>query len=169
MTTANVETIAAADRKIVTFTLGKQVFGIDMKSLIEIREWEEPTPLPSVPAYIRGVTNLRGTVVPVVGLSERLGWEPSVLHSRSCILVVNIDGKRAGFLVDHVADIIPISDSDIQPAPDVEIGEQGIISGLVQVPNKIQGGEDAVNDSGTMVLLLDLEALNVTRHLELAA
>jgi purine-binding chemotaxis protein CheW len=169
MTAANVEAIAAADRKIVTFTLGKQVFGIDMKSLIEIREWEEPTPLPSVPAYIRGVTNLRGTVVPVVGLSERLGWEPSVLHSRSCILVVNIDGKRAGFLVDHVADIIPISDSDIQPAPDVEIGEQGIISGLVQVPNRIQGGEDAVNESGTMVLLLDLEALNVTRHMELAA
>jgi purine-binding chemotaxis protein CheW len=169
MTTANIETVAGADRKIVTFTLGKQVFGIDMKSLIEIREWEEPTPLPSVPAYIRGVTNLRGTVVPVVGLSERLGWDPSVLHSRSCILVVNISDKRAGFLVDHVADIIPIQDSDIQPAPDVEIGEQGIISGLVQVPNKIQAGEDAASDSGTMVLLLDLEALNVTRHLDLAA
>jgi purine-binding chemotaxis protein CheW len=169
MTSANVETIAAADRKIVTFILGKQVFGIDMKSLIEIREWEEPTPLPSVPAYIRGVTNLRGTVVPVIGLSERLGWDPSDLHSRSCILVVNISGKRAGFLVDHVADIIPIQDSDIQPAPDVEIGEQGIISGLVQVPNKIQAAEGAIDESGTMVLLLDLEALNVTRHLDLAA
>ncbi|PSJ37095.1 chemotaxis protein CheW [Allosphingosinicella deserti] len=169
MTPTNVEAIAAADRKIVTFILGKQVFGIDMKALIEIREWEEPTPLPSVPHFIRGVTNLRGTVVPVVGLSERLGWEPSVLHSRSCILVVNISGKRAGFLVDHVADIIPISDSDIQPAPDVEVGEQGIISGLVQVPNKIQAGDEAATESGTMVLLLDLEALNVTRHLDLAA
>ena len=62
-----------------------------------------------------------------------------------------------------------ISDSDIQPAPDVGIGEQGIISGLVQVPNRIQGGADAANESGTMVLLLDLEALNVTRHMDLAA
>jgi len=166
--TTNVESIGVAERKIVTFTLGKQIFGIDMKSLIEIREWDEPTPLPSVPAFIRGVTNLRGTVVPVVGLSERLGWEPSVIHARSCILVVNIGGKQAGFLVDEVADIIPISENDIQPAPDVEIGEQGVIAGLVQVRNKIHGAE-IENDSGTMVLLLDLDALNVTRHMDMAA
>ena len=166
--TNTVETIAAAERKIVTFTLGKQVFGIDMKSLIEIREWEEPTPLPSVPAYIRGVTNLRGTVVPVVGLSERLGWQPSVLHARSCILVVKIAGKQAGFLVDEVRDIIPIQESDVQPAPEVEIGEQDVIAGLVQVPTKAHGATTE-NDSGTMVLLLDLEALKVTQHLDLAA
>ena len=78
MTAASVQAtdgVDDAERKIVTFLLGKQTFGIDMASLIEIREWEEPTPLPSVPAYIKGVTNLRGHVVPVVGLSERLGWE----------------------------------------------------------------------------------------------
>ncbi|HEY0043815.1 MAG TPA: chemotaxis protein CheW [Allosphingosinicella sp.] len=167
--TNDVETIAAAERKIVTFTLGKQLFGIDMKSLIEIREWEQPTPLPSVPAYIRGVTNLRGTVVPVVGLAERLGWEPSPLHARSCILVVSIGGKQAGFLVDEVADIIPIAETDIQPAPDVEIGEQDVIAGLVQVRSKSAPGDDSEHHSGTMVLLLDLEALNVTRHMELAA
>ncbi len=157
----------ADERKIVTFSIGKQIFGIDMKSLIEIREWEEPTPLPSVPGYIKGVTNLRGTVVPVIGLAERLGWQPSALHARSCILVVNISGKQAGFLVDEVADIIPIQGSDIQPAPDVEIEEAGIIAGLVQVPNKESTSELATGT--TMVLLLELEALNVTRHLDLAA
>ncbi len=157
----------ADERKIVTFSIGKQIFGIDMKSLIEIREWEEPTPLPSVPGYIKGVTNLRGTVVPVIGLAERLGWQASALHARSCILVVNISGKQAGFLVDEVADIIPIQGSDIQPAPDVQIEEAGIIAGLVQVPNKEPTGELAT--STTMVLLLELEALNVTRHLDLAA
>lgn len=166
--TTNVETVPASERKIVTFTIGKQVFGIDMRSLIEIREWEEPTPLPSVPHFIRGVTNLRGTVVPVIGLSERLGWEPSKLHARSCILVVNIAGKQAGFLVDEVADIISIDENDIQPAPDVEIGEEGVIAGLVQVRQKIRGTETQ-NDSGTMVLLLALEALNVTRHMDIAA
>lgn len=163
---SNVEAAGAAERKIVTFTLAKQIFGIDMTSLIEIREWDEPTPLPSVPAYIRGVTNLRGTVVPVIGLAERLGWEPSVLHPRSCILVVNIGGKQAGFLVDEVADIIAIEEADIQPAPDVEIGEPGVIAGLVQVASKIHGAEA---EGSTMVLLLELEALNVTRNLDLAA
>lgn len=163
-----VETAAAVERKIVTFTLGKQVFGIDMRSLIEIREWEEPTPLPSVPAFIRGVTNLRGTVVPVIGLAERLGWEPTALHARSCIIVVNIAGKQAGFLIDEVADIISIAESDIQPAPDIEIGEQEAIAGLVRVPNRIRGA-DAEKDGGTMVLLLHLDALNVTRTLDIAA
>jgi len=156
------------ERKIVTFSLGEQMFGIDMRSLIEIREWEAPTPLPSVPAYIKGVTNLRGTVVPVVGLAERLGWQPSVLHARSCILVVTIAGKQAGFLVDEVADIIMINEDDIQPAPDVEISEQNVIAGLVQVAPRAQEGV-ATAEASAMVLLLDLDALGLTRHLELAA
>lgn len=155
------------ERKIVTFSLGKQVFGIDMKALIEIREWQDPTPLPSVPAYIKGVTNLRGTVVPVIGLAERLGWTPSVLHARSCILVVTIAGKQAGFLVDEVADIIVINEDQIQPAPEVEVNEQSVIAGLVQVAPRAQDGVSA--DAATMVLLLDLQSLGLTRVLELAA
>lgn len=156
------------ERKIVTFSLGEQMFGIDMTALIEIREWEDPTPLPSVPAYIKGVTNLRGTVVPVVGLAERLGWTPSVLHARSCILVVTIAGKQAGFLVDEVADIILINENEIQPAPEVEIGEQSVIAGLVQVAPRTQEGV-AAGAASTMVLLLDLDALSLTQHLDLAA
>src|SRR5690606_36362679 len=74
----------SGERKIVTFSLSKRTFGIDMSALIEIREWEQPTPLPRVPSYIKGVANLRGNVIPIVGLAERLGWEPSVPHARSC-------------------------------------------------------------------------------------
>jgi len=153
---------ANSERKIVTFALDGRMFGIDMSDLIEIREWEEPTPLPKVPSYIKGVSNLRGTVIPVVGLAERLGWEPSRIHSRSCILVVSVGGKQAGLLVDEVADIVAIIDGEVQPAPDIEIAEPGVVSGLVQV--SLRGQE-----SGTMVSLLDLEALNLTRQLELAA
>ncbi|WP_380874058.1 chemotaxis protein CheW [Sphingomonas sp. DBB INV C78] len=154
------------ERKIVTFTLDKQMFGIDMRSLIEIREWEEPTPLPGVASYIKGVTNLRGSVIPVIGLAERMGWSPSALHSRSCILVVSIAGRQAGFLVDEVADIVAIQASEIQPAPHVESIEPSMIAGLVKIERRVQDSEDAE----TMVLLLDLESLSLTRPLmDLAA
>lgn len=157
------------ERKIVTFSLGEQIFGIDMASLIEIREWEAPTPLPGVPFYIKGVTNLRGTVVPVVGLAERLGWPPSRIHARSCILVVNLDGKQAGFLVDEVSDIVLIKDSEIRPAPDVEIGEPNVIKGLVKTHTRA-GDTKSGDKGGIMVLLLDLDALGiVTSHLDIAA
>jgi purine-binding chemotaxis protein CheW len=156
------------ERKIVTFSLGEQMFGIDMQALIEIREWETPTPLPSVPAYIKGVTNLRGNVVPVVGLAERLGWTPSVLHSRSCILVLAIDGKQAGFLVDEVADIVLIKDSEIKPAPAVDISDQSVIAGLVQIAPRAKDGAPS-DGGGTMVLLLDLASLALTKQLDEAA
>ncbi|MBC9032533.1 purine-binding chemotaxis protein CheW [Sphingomonas sp. JC676] len=165
MSTATTDT--ASDRKIVTFSLGKQTFGIDMRALIEIREWDEPTPLPNVPSFVKGVTNLRGNVIPVVGLAERLGWEPSVLHSRSCILVVNIAGKQAGFLVDEVNDIVGIGETEIQPAPEVETIETSVIAGLVRIATRTKDGTR--DEKGVMVLLLDLDALSLTKHLDIAA
>lgn len=160
------ETNETGERKIVTFTLAKQMFGIDMLSLIEIREWEHPTPLPSVPPYIKGVMNLRGSVVPVVDLAERLGWDPSPIHSRSCVLVVGIGGKQAGFLVEEVADIVAIDTANIQPAPNVEVGDESAIAGLVKIERRVQDAENGE----AMVLLLDLDALSVARHMmDLAA
>jgi len=137
-----------------------------MRSLIEIREWEEPTPLPGVPPYIKGVTNLRGSVVPVVGLAERLGWRPSPIHSRSCILVVNVRDKQTGFLVDELADIVAINASDIQPAPDAGVGDENVVSGLVRIERRSLDSEE----TEAMVLLLDLGALGLSRPLgDLAA
>lgn len=154
---------ASSERKIVTFSLSDRMFGIDMTTLIEIREWEEPTPLPRVPDYIRGVANLRGTVIPIVGLAERLGWPASTIHARSCVLVVALGGKQAGFLVDEVSDIVSINAEEIQPAPEVEIAEPGVVAGLVPVALRGEG------ERKTMVSLLDLDALGVTRQLEAAA
>jgi purine-binding chemotaxis protein CheW len=166
------ETNVSSDIKIVTFTLAGQMFGIAMTALVEIREWEEPTPLPGVPSYVRGVTNLRGNVVPVVGLAERLGWPPSQTHARSCILVVNLDGKQAGFLVDEMNDIVSISTADIQPPPAMDGADMTMITGLVRVTErnsdtgtKVGEGEDA----GKMVSLVDVKALSLTRDLDAAA
>ena len=154
----------STERKIVTFSLTGRMLGISMSSLIEIREWEEPTPLPKVPGYIRGVANLRGTVIPIVGLAERLGWTASTIHSRSCVLVVALGQRQAGFLVDEVSDIVAIDSNEIQPAPEIEIAEPGVVAGLVSVALRGDQGERR-----TMVTLLDLDALGVTRQLDAAA
>lgn len=154
------------DYKVVTFTLGQQMFGIDMRALTEIREWEEPTPLPGVPSYILGVMNLRGSVVPTVGLAERLGWEPSRIHSRSCMLVVSMDGRKAGFLVDEVMDIVTIRTSEVQPTPEVDSIENGMIGGLVAIKRRVADEDEAE----CMVLLLNMDALGLVRpDMDLAA
>lgn len=149
------------ERKVVTFTLGQQLFGIDMRAIVEIREWEEPTPLPGVPSYILGVTNLRGAVVPVVGLAERLGWEPSPLHARSCVLVAHVGGKQAGFLVGELADIVVIDAADIQPAPDTGVNEGNVVTGLARIERRQLGHEAG----DAMVLLLDLDAISLVRQI----
>jgi len=97
----------------------------------------------------------------------RLGWEPSAIHARSCILVVSIGGKQAGFLVDEVNDIVGITRSEIQPAPEVETIESSVIDGLVRISTRAKDGTR--DENGTMVLLLDLEALSLTKHLDMAA
>lgn len=167
------EAAASQDMKIVTFTLCGHMFGIAMTALLEIREWEEPTPLPGVPHYVRGVTNLRGNVVPVVGLSERLGWPPSVTHPRSCILVVNLDGKQAGFLVDEMNDIVTVNMAEIQPPPALDGADTSMIAGLVRVVERGEAAAAAAETgrsaNGEMVLLIDVPELSLTRHLDAAA
>lgn len=169
MSDSNEEIPAAQDMKIVTFTLGGHMFGIAMTSLLEIREWEEPTPLPGVPPYIRGVTNLRGNVVPVVGLAERLGWPPSQIHARSCILVVNLDGKQAGFLVDEMNDIVSIDMAEIQPPPELDGADTSMIAGLVRVSERGGENDEKSSKSSAMVLLIDVPELSLARHLDNAA
>ena len=150
-------------RKIVTFRIAGRMFGIDMAAVSEIREWEEPTPVPGVADYIKGVINLRGSVIPVVGLAERLGWPASVPEARSCTIVVSIDGKQMGMLVDDVSDIVTVLDSNVQPTPDFE-GTQGMfIGGVTTIEQAANAGGEAADGSGTMVLLLKLEALSLAR------
>ncbi len=110
------------------------------------------------------MTNLRGNVVPVVGLAERLGWEPSVIHARSCILVVNIAGKQAGFLVDEVNDIVGDrrGRDPASPRGRDDRAERDRRPGAHRHADQKDGTRD---EKGMMVLLLDLDALSLTKHL----
>ena len=106
-------------RELVTFRVGDQDFCIDIMLVREIRGWTPATILPHAPEYVLGVINLRGSVVPIVDLSARLGLAPSVPDDRHVIVIAVVGSQTVGFLVNAVSDIIGISQSEVQPTPDV--------------------------------------------------
>lgn len=113
------------DEQVVVFRLGKEEFGVPIDSVQEIvRVPEELTHVPKAPAFVEGVINLRGAVLPVIDLRRRLGL-PSVERSdRQRVMVFLIKGMRTGFIVDSVAEVLRIQKSAIEPAPRLS-NEQG--------------------------------------------
>jgi purine-binding chemotaxis protein CheW len=126
------------DRELLSFRLGAQEFCVDIMIVREIRGWVQETPLPHAPSYVRGVVNLRGAVLSIVDLSERLGLgsaEPSAQH---VIIVAQIGTQTVGLLVSAVSDILTVSDRMIQPTPAIASGRTGnLVQGLLTVENRM--------------------------------
>jgi len=105
----------------LTFLAGEERFAIGILDVKELIEVSSMTRVPMTPDFIRGVINLRGSVVPVVDLASRLGRSTSELTKRSCIVLVEIvleeEGQTIGMLVDEVNEILEISQTHIQPPP----------------------------------------------------
>ena len=117
--------------KLLTFRLGDQEYSLDIMCVREIRGWTKATPMPCAPNFMRGVINLRGTVLPVMDLAERLGLPPRAHCDRNVIIVVSHQDRMTGLLVDAVSDIVALSDSDLQPPPDASShGVPAIIKSL---------------------------------------
>jgi len=106
-------------RELISFRIGAQEFCVDIMVIREIRGWTAATALPQSPAFVRGVINLRGAVLPIVDLASRLGFESTEASDRNVIIVADIGGQVVGLLVDAVSDILTITDDMIQPTPDV--------------------------------------------------
>jgi purine-binding chemotaxis protein CheW len=106
-------------RELISFRIGAQEFCVDIMSVREIRGWTPATALPHAPDYMRGVVNLRGSVLPIVDLSSRLGFPPAEPTARHVIIVAQIGRQQVGLLVDAVSDIITVGDADVQPTPDI--------------------------------------------------
>lgn len=113
MTEANNST-----KELLTFKLGNQEYALDIMSVREIRGWTKTTPMPHAPVFMRGVINLRGTVLPVMDLAARLGLPPTKTTERNVIIVVKCNECMTGLLVDAVSDIIALSSDDMQAPPD---------------------------------------------------
>lgn len=118
--------------EMIAVALGDQQFAIDIMSVREIRGWTASTPLPRSPAYFRGMINLRGQILPVLDLRARLGLGTSEVGAASVVVVVRVDAREVGLLVDAVCDILQVEESAIQPTPEVGAPQvHEFVSGVV--------------------------------------
>lgn len=124
--------------EFITFEIGDRRLGIDVMAIREIRAWSPATPLPNTPAYVRGVVNLRGAVLPVLDLSQRLGWGATEPSGRHVIIVVRVAEQLQGIIVDAVSDIVMLNQTDIQPVPDVgQSAAAAFLEGIATIDGKL--------------------------------
>ena len=109
---------SAGAQQFLTFLLDNEEYGLEIFKIKEIRGYSPITPIPNVPQHVRGVMNLRGTVLPVVDLRMKFNL-PAVEYNRfTVIVIVTVGEKTVGLLVDAVSDVLTISTEAIREAPD---------------------------------------------------
>jgi purine-binding chemotaxis protein CheW len=141
-------------REFIAFCIGEQEFCVDIMSVREIRGWSPATPLPQTPEYMRGVINLRGAVLPIMDLAQRLGLQSNEPSERSVIIVVRMGERTIGLLVDAVSDILSVTQDLIQATPDVACDKvKSFVRGLITVEGRM------ISEIANERLLPELEAL----------
>ena len=131
-------TLSSRTRELITFRIGTQEFCVDIMVVREIRGWTAATPLPRAPAWLRGVINLRGTVLPIVDLAARLGFEARETPERQVIIVAQIGSQVMGLQVDAVSDILTVDDSAVQPPPEIASEMvRGFVQGLLAIEGRM--------------------------------
>lgn len=140
--------------QVVSFRIGRELFGVYIHIVQEIVRVPEITPVPEMPGFVEGVINLRGKIVSIIDLSKRLKIESSTRTKASRILIVEVEKKTVGLLVDAVTEILRIPPESIEPAPDIvtSVGAEYIM-GVGKLPDKL-------------IILLDLKNILKTEEIK---
>lgn len=124
----------SSSTEFISFAIGDEQYGVDIMAVREIKEWSGVTQLPNQPDYMRGVLNLRGTMVPIIDLRCRFGQGLTEATPVHVVIVVHVDGKTVGLLADRVLDIVSVEASQVQPVPHVSrASKANFLSGLVTI------------------------------------
>ena len=154
-------------KEFLTFELGKEEYAVEILRVQEIRGWENPDPLPNVPSYVKGVVDLRGTIVPIIDLREKFKLKVSY-DVTTVVVVVHVltnQGERImGLVVDSVSDVQQFDVANLQAAPDISASiDSQFILGLTTVFNSSAPQKDqqeaGVPKKGRMVIVIDIDKL----------
>jgi purine-binding chemotaxis protein CheW len=154
MMQASEQTIRAANtaassavQEYLTFTLGKEEYGVDILKVQEIRGYETPTALANAPAYIKGVVNLRGTIVPIVDMRIKFNLGEPTYDQFTVVIILNVGGRVVGVVVDGVSDVMGLSAEQMRAAPEFSTAfDTRYITGLGTIEDR-------------MLILIDIEKL----------
>ena len=139
--------VATGAREYLTFRLGEEEYGIDILKVQEIRGYEQPTRIANAPEFIKGVVNLRGTIVPIVDMRLRFNCSEVEYNAFTVVIILNLGRRVVGIVVDSVSDVMELAADAVRPAPDIESAiDSGCILGLGSVGER-------------MLILLDIEKL----------
>lgn len=140
--------------RYLTFSLGKETYGVEIKYVIEIIGIQIITEVPELPEYIKGIINLRGKIIPVMDVRLRFKKDPLEYNDRTCVIIVDINEISIGLIVDKVAEVVRIPEEDIIEPPQMN---KGVKNRYIKNMGKI--GDD-------VKLLLDCEKLLTEDELE---
>jgi purine-binding chemotaxis protein CheW len=131
----------------LTFRLGDEEYGVEILKVQEIRGYEAVTRIANAPAFIKGVANLRGTIVPIVDMRIKFNLGEPVYDQFTVVIILNVAGRVVGMVVDSVSDVIALSPEQVRPAPDFSSSfDTRYITGLGTVEER-------------MLILVDIERL----------
>ncbi|KND58811.1 Positive regulator of CheA protein activity (CheW) [Candidatus Paraburkholderia schumanniana] len=145
----------AAGQEFLVFTLGAEEYGIDILKVQEIRGYDNVTSIANAPAFIKGVINLRGIIVPIVDMRIKFSLGRVDYDNQTVVIILNVAHRVVGMVVDGVSDVLTLTPEQVMPAP--EFGgtlATEYLTGLGTV-------------DGRMLILMDIEKLMTSREMEL--
>ena len=103
--------------QLISFAISDEDYGVDIQTVKEVIRHREITRLPKAPAFVKGVINLRGDIIPIIDLRERFGMEQQEYTNMTRVIVVEVEGRSVGMVVDSVSHVIRIEEGQIEPPP----------------------------------------------------
>lgn len=138
---------ATGAREYLTFRLDQEEYGIDILKVQEIRGYESPTRVANAPVFIKGVVNLRGTIVPIVDMRLKFNCAQAEYNSFTVVIVLNLRSRIVGIVVDSVSDVMELPQESLKAAPDIDsVIDSSAVLGLGSIGER-------------MLILLDIEKL----------